>query len=80
MFFLLASHLGEASRARAAGAKPLQPERARCAEMHPTLGAFAFFAFSQSREAVTEGIGRDARVREKMCVFLCNRDDLPPKP
>ena len=28
---LLASHLGEASRARAAGAKPLQPERASSA-------------------------------------------------
>ena len=64
--FVLASLLGEASRARAAGAKPLQPERARCAEIHPTPWAFLFFAFGQSREAVTESIGRDARVRENL--------------
>ena len=63
---MLASLLGEASRARAAGAKPLQPERARRAELHPTLRAFSFFAFSRSREAVTESIGRDARVRENL--------------
>ena len=63
---MLAFLLGEASRARAAGAKPLQPERARCAEVHPTLRAFSFFAFSRSREAVTESIGRDARVRENL--------------
>ena len=69
-FSLLASLLGEASRARAAGAKPLQPKRVRCAEIRPTLRGFPFFAFSQSREAVTESIGRDARVREKMCVAL----------
>ena len=62
----LASHLGEASRARAAGAKPLQPERARGAEIFPTLRRFFFFALSQSREAVTERIGRDARVREDL--------------
>ena len=90
-----ASFLGKASRARAAGAKPLQPERASSAlsakrlvfsnisdyafkvswfsfrlrlfemrrDTSDTLG-FSFFAFSQNREAVTESIGRDARVRE----------------
>ena len=63
---MFASLLGEASRARAAGAKPLQPERARGAELHPTLRAFSFFAFGRSREAVTERIGRDARVRENL--------------
>ena len=63
---MLASLLGEASRARAAGAEPLQPERARCAEIDPTLWAFLFFALSPSREAVTESIGRDARVRENL--------------
>ena len=109
-----------ASRARAAGAKPLQPERARSAlsakrlvfskdfllflsrfvvffpnvrvssrrslasegcrgeapaaraserrQLHPTLRAFSFFASGRSREAVTESIGRDARVRENLDV------------
>ena len=65
---MVASLLGEASRARAAGAEPLQPERARCAEIDPTLWAFLFFASSRSREAVTESIGRDARVRENLDV------------
>jgi len=65
---MFASLLGEASRARAAGAKPLQPERARRAELHPTLRVLLFFAFGRSREAVTESIGRDARVRENLDV------------
>ena len=64
------SHASEGCRGFAPAARASEMRR----DSPDTSGFYffrvPFFAFSQSREAVTESIGRDARVRENLDVSL----------